>query len=337
MSLRSAIISLSKLLFRDELHRKECIVKLYNSKARIARLGCSGDEFDFLNPDESQLRNRFVVSEYYRGNALYGISRALREYSGFERKLPVCIEHGVYFGDYVDEDIVNPCLPGIVTFSDVRCRHILDKSNRTAYAVGPYIHYAKEILDSAATEILKEQFGKTLVVFPGHSIAESKVAGSNGGDVLKNAAELHRQGEFETILVCLYFNDYGRLKKLVEESGPFHAVCMGNRYDSLFLPRLKSLIALSDFTLSDAVGTHVGYCIHLNKPHWIVSPIRYKDDDQFEIETGEVESAFSEYGEITDRQRDVVEKYWGLSKVRTPKELNAFFIECEKTLAGNNS
>ena len=336
MSARNALISLSKLLWRDELRRKECIVSFYNAQARFRRLRTSKKEFDFLYPEESQLDNRFIVSEYYRGNALYGISRALREYSDYNFKLPVCIEHGVYFGNYVDEDIVNPCLPGIITFSEVRCEHIRAKANRDAYAIGPYIHYANKVIDDAAIKELKKQFGKTLVVFPGHSISESKAPGSSGNDVLKVAAELHQQGEFETVLVCLYFNDFSRLRKRVEESGLFHVVCMGNRYDDSFLSRLKTLITLSDYTLSDAVGTHVGYCVCLNKPHWIVSPMRHEGNESFKAEVGEVESAFSEYGNITCSQREVVGKYWGLSKIRTPKELKTFFLECESILESHN-
>ena len=47
-------------------------------------------------------------------------------------------------------------------------------------------------------------------------------------------------------------------------------VTAGYIMDPLFLSRLKSIIQLSDLTMSNNVGTHLGYCIYLNKPHWIV-------------------------------------------------------------------
>ena len=35
------------------------------------------------------------------------------------------------------------------------------------------------------------------------------------------------------------------------------------------MPRLKSIIKTSDITMANAIGTHLGYCIYLNKPHYL--------------------------------------------------------------------
>lgn len=332
MTARNLIIKLSRLCFRDELSRKRYVIRYYNSIAHLHRAFGGNDAYDMFHPKPYQLKNRFIVHEYYRGNALYGISQSLRRYSGYEKELPVGIEHGVYFGDYVDTDLTDPCLPGIVTFSDVRCEHIAKKTQRIAYPIGPYIHYADKCISDDEIRSLKQEFGKTLVVFPGHSIAESRIAGSDGNTLLAVAADLCRQAEFDTVLVCLYYNDYAKLKNRIGIEQPFRTVCMGNRYDSGFLPRLKTLISLADYTASDSVGTHVGYCVYMNKPHWVVPLDDCDDNSRRLIEVEEVRNAFSEYGGITDAQRLVVDKYWGVSKLRSPRELYDYFLSCEKKM-----
>ena len=54
-------------------------------------------------------------------------------------------------------------------------------------------------------------------------------------------------------------------------------VCAGHAYDPHFLDRLRTLIELSDITLSNNLGTHIGYCVSLGKPHWIIpTPVHYR-------------------------------------------------------------
>ena len=83
------------------------------------------------------------------------------------------------------------------------------------------------------------------------------------------------------------------------------------------------MIKLADMTISNAVGTHIGYCIYLNRPHYIFSQsVNYIANSTMEEkriknirnqnqeietemeETQEIENAFSEYRlEIKDSQR----------------------------------
>jgi len=107
-----------------------------------------------------------------------------------------------------------------------------------------------------------------------------------------------------------------------------------------FVSRLKSIISLADFTMSNATGTHIGYCIYMNKPHYIfrqkiertfdksgkiIENSTFRNKEQcltLEEEKAELFDAFSEIcDEITPKQRDVINKYWGVSSIRTKEEL----------------
>ena len=68
--------------------------------------------------------------------------------------------------------------------------------------------------------------------------------------------------------------------KYFEDAG-FKIVTAGNLYDINFLSRLKLIIQLADFTASTSIGTHTGYCVYLNKPHFLIKQkIKISKDDK---------------------------------------------------------
>ena len=114
----------------------------------------------------------------------------------------------------------------------------------------------------------------------------------------------------------------------------------GHKWDKDFLNRLKTIINLSDTTISNDVGTHIGYCIHLRKPHTIIEfennmealnkigkfqiIEERKSEKNFEIE--EVKAGFYNdsgviFESITDLQLSLITKYWGLDCIKTESEL----------------
>ena len=100
------------------------------------------------------------------------------------------------------------------------------------------------------------------------------------------------------------------------------------------------MIQLADVTMSNSTGTHLAYCSYLGKPHWIVrqeittkalnatgaanmaiSEMMGKDAVN-KREKEDLYQAFAEYSEVlTDEQRKVCDKYFGLSYVRTKGEM----------------
>lgn len=46
-------------------------------------------------------------------------------------------------------------------------------------------------------------------------------------------------------------------------------VCPGNRFDPRFLSYQRDMIELSGMTMSNDLGTHIGYIVALNGPHYM--------------------------------------------------------------------
>ncbi len=285
----------------------------------------------------------YAPDEIVIDNNLYGIAYWLKRYSEIDttKSLNAYIEHGVYFGNLVREDQKRIPVSSIITYSDVREKHLKEvRINKEIVKVGPYIHYVDGLLSSEEKGTLKSELGKTLLVFPSHSIIGVN-ARFDEDEFIKKIEEV--AVNFDTVLVSLYWVDATKreLVKQYEKRG-YKIVTSGHRFDLNFLSRQRTLIELSDYTMSNSVGTHIGYCVYLNKPHYVFkqeveklagTPAlqqhfdKVRNDEQLfteEQEKQEVERAFSFFDStfgITEEQRKVVDKYWGIEYIRTPQVL----------------
>ncbi len=143
----------------------------------------------------------------------------------------------------------------------------------------------------------------------------------------------------------MYWKDVntGHAKNYIEHG--FECVTAGHIYDPLFLSRLKSIIEVSTITMSNALGTHLGYCVFMNKPHFIVEDkIEYKSDNKesliFESEIldkyledsdiKKINNLFSTMrNNITAEQRKIVDLYWGCSYIRGKEEIKEIMMKAE--------
>ena len=66
----------------------------------------------------------------------------------------------------------------------------------------------------------------------------------------------------------LYYQDILNGDAAIFEDAGFVVVTCGYREDCHFLERQRTLIKLADFTMSNSIGTHVGYCVYMGKPHY---------------------------------------------------------------------
>lgn len=285
----------------------------------------------------------YAPSDLVIDNNLYGLSYTLKQYAGIDvtRSLDATIEHGVFFGNLVRQDDRIYPVKSIVTYGHRRVAHLQQGAiNKEIIPIGPYIHYASSLFSVEDFMELKKRLGKVLLVFPSHAII-----GISTGYNLKNfIAEIERvRKEFDTVLISLYWLDAlnTQLVSMYEEHG-YTVVTSGHRFDLNFLSRQRSIIELADYTMSNSSGTHVGYCIHLNKPHYIfrqkidylyqnksaekhIISSRTNDNElsrQKELE--EVCSFFDvDLRTITPEHKAVVEEFWGTSFIKTPEELRA--------------
>ncbi len=287
-------------------------------------------------------------------NNLYGLSYQLRRYLGADEKKrmkTLCyVEHGLYMGDYVNWFSYNYSeIRKVITFGDFREKVLnshLEFSQRhiPILKIGPYIHYSFSLLKEQEKREIKETFGKILLVFPSHSVAKIGNVTYDIDAFCKEIDYVKSKISCDSVFVCLYWKDVedDQCCKIYESHG-FKIVCAGHRNDYLFMSRLKSIIELADYTMSNEVGTNLGYCIYMGKPHYVYQQkIGWDDGDDvfmkrqnmssesfhsFDSVKAEIASFFSESPTtITEKQRKIVDYYWGLNNVKTPEELKKELI-----------
>ncbi len=277
-------------------------------------------------------------------NNLYGHAYQIKKYAGIGTDLRAYLEHGLFWGGMLHADEYYWHFNRIITFSTNRKLDIEKKlPQKTAIPVGPYIHYAKGIIDSSNFELLKKELGRVLLVFPAHSVIN--VRATFDFNLFLDEVDRVKEG-FDTVLVSLYFIDAKNpeARKIYEDRG-FRVVTSGHRYDLFFISRQRSLIELADMTMSNEVGTHVGNCVHLGRPHYVFRQRTVRESEKngelerhnslftseelrlVESQKMEVLDAFSVFNDkgISEFQRKIIDKYWGSSEVKTAEELNGLF------------
>lgn len=313
------------------------IIERYRFNKRIKKLS-SSRIFDINNLTQDL---ELYSTELYPTNNFYGIANNLKKYSGYNEPINACIEHGVYFGGFVnDSETINSGLSAIITFGSKRYEHIKKVTDKRVIKIGPYIHYADQYYSEEEIKNIKRKLGANLLVFPTHSIDNVNV----NYNIQKFIFEIKKIGKkFDTINICLYWKDIQRgLHNAYKDEG-FNIVTAGHRNDPNFLNRLKTIITLSDYTISNDIGTHIGYCIYLNKPHYVFNQktnysgktkADYKKEFDrgknytriFDKEKNEIVNSFNEFKfNITSLQKEVCNKYWGFEELKTPNELNNIF------------
>lgn len=289
-----------------------------------------------------------------RNNRLYGDEYLLRKYSGVDEYLYAIIEHGLYFGNNrskvgLEHEWELGC---ILTYGDYR-RNLINCAFPEYFCetIGPLIHYAEmdqEYYDHIQSTINPTE--RTLLFFPAH-----------GSDVyspeydkellIREVLKFSEEYDFGNILFCVYITDINIFEQLIDRLGvssKIKIVTCGNRYSEKFLCRQKAIITIADLTMSNSLGTHLGYCIYLGKPH-VMKPVDFyysgkqkdleKDfgksnrsdnvESDIKTETTLFQELFGNYSQsISDAQRELCDYYWGFSHIKTRKEIAMLYTEC---------
>lgn len=199
-------------------------------------------------------------------------------------------------------------------------------------AIGAPYFYAQSILSQQEIRKEKERLGHNLLAFPLHSnmCVDSHFDNSAFVDKLKK-----QKNKFDTIRVCLYWKDIllGR-DKIYKDNG-FECVCCGHLLDLLFLERQKSLLLIADAVFSNCVGSYVGYAIFHGLPVCIddddycftnntaVEDLEKIEESIIRDNNNQIEQPFLNNYDyvITEEQRMIVEKFWGISCIKTQEEI----------------
>lgn len=305
------------LLKISRIPRRIIVSLLYYCIAyRRRRLSC----FDFM-----KLSQPFDVPPLlsYPSNRFYGINKAVkRKLHKRFLSLDIVIEHGVYFSNsLVDFELRDFCrFPFVITMG-VQREFFLNKNGYNALSIGPYIRYVDFYSSKEGLASMKRNLGKTLLVFPSHSI--EGVNSVFNEEAFVNEIKKYAVS-FDTILICMYWKDIldNRYQRYLDYG--FKIVTAGHRSDPSFLSRLKDLIYLADMTMSNNLGTHLGYCISEHKPHYLFSQEctysgelveqenQYKDLDVYNKRLLQFKKTFGTFSNnITSKQLELVRYYWG--------------------------
>ena len=304
-------------------------VRMLNLKARIInsiqrKKLRKYSPFDY---EELSQNIQYYSNDYFYENEYYGNNVAIRNALGYDADTPIdaLIEHGLHFGRFFDTRILEYYRPKkFVTFSNYRKEVLIENGilEKNIMVVGPYIKYIASAKWTPKNEL---NFGRTLVVFYAHSI-EGVNSIFDANILINEIKRIRDEMDFRNIIICMYWRDLQEKRHLLFEKEEMKIVTAGHRNDISFLSRLKSIIELADMTMSNKIGTHVGYCISLGKPHFLFQQkVEYKgenvrkqhvfsneNENSFALEEQEVLQAFGKYSEkITSEQLEIIHKYWG--------------------------
>jgi len=271
----------------------------------------------------------YYPTSLIKDNCFYGTAKALQDSpQKLDLKNRCLIEHGLILGEFVQKHVEYSFADTIVTFSEYRKTIIEKKVKKKVVVIGPYIKHVAPLLSQEQLAEMKKELGKCLVVFPSHSI-ESTEAGFDIDTTIIEIERVKRLLDVSTVIICMYWKDIQLQKFHSYLLKGYKITTAGHSFDYYFLNRLKSIISLADFTMSNNVGTHVGYCISLNKPHYIfrqeVKQIKLNSDFERELTQRnkkdyitynnareEIAEMFSDLSpSINQDMRLLVERYWG--------------------------
>lgn len=305
----------------------------------LKRKNLKFSDIDLLSQELDNNYNRFINAEL---GFWYSMDTTLKSYAKLPStyKIHALLEHGVMLTEYTEGSFrAHECLPSIVS-SKYRVNILKKEKNfNGAYAIGPYVHYARLLLNNEQMEKEKERLGETLLVFPSHSIDGyvSEFDYENFCNNIKKYAE-----NYDSVRICLYYKDIQLNRHEIYQKNGFEVVTAGHPNDNYFLPRLKTIIELSDMTMSNNLGTHLGYCIYLNKPHYLdlnndSKHIAKGIDKNSEIlmeakkslnlmnqsdNVKTIKELFSNFDEkINKEQYKIISYLWGFDEVKSPNEL----------------
>lgn len=286
-----------------------------------------------------ELRNTSV--EWCLDASNFGIGHSLRKYTNSIKVKKYYLEHGLFFGEFIHEDTLYVDTEYFLVQSPYR-KEVLERKfkSKKIIEIGSYIKYAKDYYSEEKIKTLKEKFEKTLVVFPSHSTSEI-TSEYDKENLIKEILSIKLKHGFKTVIICLFYKDVQRNENIEYEKNNFLVVTAGNRFDDNFLSRLKSIIKLSDMTMSNSIGSHIGYCLALEKAHYIYKQeIEVKSTEklksleewknrftkeEWEIldkERNKIYNTFKEYSEtIGTEQLKLGQYYFGSNNKKTIDEM----------------
>lgn len=312
---------------------------------KVEKIDSISDYDKFVETISPYLKYKGKISFFLTGleRYPYGYYREIMNYAKIKKiKVPVFteLEHGISFGKDVclfDVNAISYVSQGEYQFEEIEQY----SPNIPKYAVGPYILYSRDYYGEEKIREYKEKLGKTLLVIPSHTWEGDSA--DRDTDSLINIVYSKYASGYDSVLVCVYWNDinspdYARYR----EKGAT-LVSAGYREDPLFVQRLKTIIKLSDAVVGDDLGTNIGFCYALGKVFYLETNFnRYDNEPLYSHYYPIFRKAFysadmSFTKEQLSEQAGLYNLFWGGDeRIKTPQELKEIIIELlEEVKKGN--
>jgi len=317
----------------------------------------TGEVESLMGDDLAEVATRqWEVKPYYwEANYFYGIASCLKQYAGLPEDFQIhaAIHHGPYLqlncgagdiGDFGAPFQFHICCSRLIA------RRYANMIDRMLFPVGPYIRYAEPSRKPHEIKELKKKLGRSLLVFPTHSLEHIDVNFDIGlfCDRIEAIAS-----SFESVVVCLYWKDVlrGCAKPYIERG--FQVETAGNIRYTGFLSRLSTILHLGDAVFTNGIGTHMGYATSFNLPvlyepgRDVSYSVAVNSPDHAQQELNQQLALRSRFGrleggpdhrqllgvfqrntdfQISLEQRAIVELMWGERSHRTTEELRDLLL-----------
>ena len=278
------------------------------------------------------LEERPYWESTFLSNGLYGASYCLKRYTGYSKKIMCAIEHGMPHTFENEFELNGNPAEFLLVASEERKRVLQGHTNKEVIPYGPLIAYSKVLFDENTIRDMKDNLGKTLLVYPMHSIEEYHFNNTTD-NFIKYIEEIKIKYDFDTVLVSVYFVDILRGFHVRFKQKGWQIMCAGNRMNYDFMDCQRTIMELADLVICQGYSSALGYAGFLHKS------ILFKDLPLVVRHNGEIEEQdmwmqyksdlvdlFTDYNEhLTERQFHFLNKLYGYDSVKTPAELNTIF------------
>lgn len=262
----------------------------------------------------------------------YGHDIQLKRHAGLPligSPLPWLLEHGLKVSRGATFEAPQSWARGYLCMGPLRAAWLRDRFGLPAHAIGPWIAYARPLLEADEIERLRSELGPTLLVVLAHSWDQVERRMDQRACV-DAVADLAAAQGYRSLIWLRHWKD-PQLAGLPPE---WIVACNGHRSNPWFLDAMRTLLELSDGLVTNAFGTHLGYAACFEKRlHWL--PVAAEQDlshlsgakaAEEEAEWAERQRLSAALIERLDRQdgagvRELLDPYWGFGRLRDPQAL----------------
>ncbi|MCL1999466.1 MAG: hypothetical protein FWG65_11945 [Turicibacter sp.] len=260
-------------------------------------------------------------------NQLYGHYEYMKKYANRTNEIyeSPAVEHSVWFSNSpLNVNFLNSISSGKHWKS-----HKMPK-NFMLHTVGPYIRYAESFYNDELYANYKNQLGRNLLVFPMLSLPTDNFSTPYYRQFVDFC--LKQAKGFNSITVCSHYNSINNDTIAAFRAEGANIVCAGAVLtDFSFVKRLKTIITAADAVVTDGIGTHIAFCLGLDKPIKSYLPqVDFSADDStksahFKFQKKYYDALNTEEWGITAEQLETFEEFCGFTQTKTKEEMGAIF------------